>query len=125
MSEPPAGTGHLRLTVQNTLLGKPALGVRARVDDEPVTIRAGENLIALDAGRHKVEMSTLLVGGSGDASAEVDVPAHGQAALWYAPPFNRAIAGRLGDRPQRPAGTWFLLLVAAIIVLGMLYTLLA
>jgi hypothetical protein len=124
VTEPPAGQGVIRLTVQNTLLGKPALSVRAEVDGVPVRIEHGENLIPLEAGRHRIEISTLLVGGSGDVSAEVDVPAGGELALWYAPSFNQAISGRIGDRPQQPAGTWFVLLVAAILVLGMAYTLL-
>jgi hypothetical protein len=123
VTEPPAGPGVIRLTVQNTLLGKPALSVSAQVDGVPVRIVHGENLIPVDAGRHLIEISTVLVSGSGDVSAEVDVPAHGQADLWYAPPYFRAIAGRLGDRPQQAAGTWFIVLVAAIIVVGMTYTL--
>jgi hypothetical protein len=120
--EPPAGTGHLRLTVQPTLLGRAALGVRARVDGEPVSVKHGENVIPLPAGRRRVEASTLLTGGSGDVSIEVDVPAGGELALWYAPSFNQAIAGRIGHRPQRPAGTWFVVLVAVILVVGMAYT---
>jgi hypothetical protein len=120
--EPPAGTGHLRLTVQSTLLGRQALGVRARVDGVPVPVQHGENVIPVPAGTHRVEASTLLTGGSGDVSVEVDVPAGGEVALWYAPSFNQAIAGRIGDRPQRPAGTWFVVLVALILMVGMAYT---
>ncbi|GAB3249717.1 hypothetical protein [Nocardioides dilutus] len=120
--EPPAGTGHLRLTVQPTLLGRPGLGVTARVDGEPVRVQHGENVIPLAAGRHRVEASTFLTGGSGDVTIEVDVPAGGQVALWYAPSFVRAVSGRIGDRPQRPAGTWFVVLVALILVVGMAYT---
>jgi hypothetical protein len=120
--EPPAGTGHLRLTVQSTLVGRQALGVHARVDGVPVPVQHGENVIPVPAGTHRVEASTLLTGGSGDVSVEVDVPAGGEVALWYAPSFNQAIAGRIGDRPRRPAGTWFVVLVALILMVGMAYT---
>ena len=122
-NEPPAGIGHLRLIVQPTLLRRAALGVEARVDGVPVSVRRGDNVISLPSGRHRVEASTLLTGGSGDVSIEVDVPADGEIALWYAPSFNQAISGRIGDRPQRPAGAWFVVLVAVILVVGMAYTL--
>ena len=122
--EPPGGTGHLRLTVQSTLLGRPASGVRARVNGEPVPVQHGENLIPLPAGLHRLEASTFLTGGSGDVSIEVDVPAGGELALWYAPSFNQGISGRIGYRPQPPAGTWFVVLLAVILVVGLGYTLL-
>jgi hypothetical protein len=124
MDVPPTGTGHLRLTVQSTLLGKPAVSVRAEVDGEPVPVRHGENLIPLSAGRHRLAVSTLLVGGSRDVAAEVEVPRDGEVALWYAPPFHRGIGGRLGHLPQRAGGTWFVVLVVAIVVLGLAYPLL-
>jgi hypothetical protein len=121
--EPPVGSGRLRLTVQPTLLRRAALGVQARVDGVPVPVQHGENVIPLPAGVHRIAVSTLLTGGSGDVSIEVDVPAGGESALWYAPSFNQAISGRIGDRPQRPAGTWFVVLVAVILVVGVAYTL--
>ncbi len=123
-ASPAAGDGRLRLTVQSSLIGRPRFGVRARVDGEPVPVQHGSNVIALPAGRHQVEVFMVLVREYGNATAQVEVPAHGEAALWYAPPFEYYVSGRIGPEPQRAAGTWFFVLVAVFLVLGIAYTVL-
>ena len=60
-AQPPAGDGRLRLTIQNPLVGRTPFGVRVRVDGEPVRVERGENVIALAAGRHRVEAFTVFV----------------------------------------------------------------
>lgn len=120
-AQPPAGDGRLRLTVQSTLLGPAKLGVRARVDGEPVPVEHGENLITLPAGRHRVEAFLILAAAYGNAAIDVDVPAGGEVAAFYAPPFMYAIPGRIGLTPQQPAGSWWVYLVGAVLVLGLTY----
>lgn len=125
MSQPPAGTGHVRLTIRPTALAWGVGRTRpwARVDDEPVTVAWGENLLVLDAGRRRVEVYQLLIAEHAAASVEVEVPAGQEVALWYQAPYHWRSAGRMGTQPQRPSDAWFIYLVLAVLVLGTVYTL--
>ena len=116
--------GQITLTVQSSLVGRATFGVRARVDGQPFRVRHGDNVLPVAAGRHTVECSMVLAGEYGRAAIEVTVPVDGQAQVFYAPPFNYGIAGRIGTVPQRPAGTWWMVLLGAVLVLGLAYTLL-
>lgn len=115
--------GHLRLTVQSTLLGRLKYAPFCEIDGESVQIRNGENVILVHAGRHHVEAHVLWVGPYGRASADIEVPPGGEAVLWYAPAFYRFVEGRLGSEPQQPAGTWFVVLVVLVFAVGLLITL--
>jgi hypothetical protein len=124
LEQPPAGDGHIRLTVQSSLLGRSKLGVYARVDDEPVKVTYGENVIAAAAGRHRVEGYVVFAAEYGHASVDVEVPAGGEARAFYAPPFLHASPGRMGLTPQQPPGRWWVYLFCAILVLGLIWTML-
>lgn len=114
--------GHLRLTVQSTLLSPMKHDPSCEIDGESVPIRNGENLILVHAGRHHVEAHVLWTGPFGRASADVEVPPDGEAALWYAPSFYRFVEGRLGPAPQQAAGAWFIVLVFLVLAVGLLLT---
>jgi hypothetical protein len=126
VTAPPFGTGHLRLTITPSPLAWGAGRQRAwaRVDGEPVTVRHGDNVLPLDAGRHRVEVYQVWVAEHAAAEAEVDVPAGGEVSLQYAAPYHWRSAGRLGPPPQRPSDTWFIHLVAAVLICGLLWTVL-
>lgn len=121
--QPWGAVGHLRLTVQRTLLGRLRYSPSCEIDGESVRIHNGENAILVHAGRHHVEAHVLWVGPYGRASADIEVAPGGEADLWYAPAFYRFVEGRLGSAPQQPAGTWFVALVALVVVVGLLVTL--
>lgn len=124
-TQPPVGEGRIRLTVQSSLLGRSRFGVRCRVDGEPVTVEQhGVTLIPVDAGRHRIEVFKVFAGEYGKASAEVDVPAGGEAPAFYAPPIDVWGAGRIGTAPVQPSGTWFVVMVGLLLVVGLAYTLL-
>jgi len=121
-TQPPAGDGHIRLTVQGSLIGRSRFGVRCRVDGEPVTVaQHGETRLPVAAGRHRVEVFKVFTGEYGNATVDVDVPAHGEAPAYYAPPIDLWGAGRMGPVPQQPSGTWFLVTVGVLIALGVVW----
>ena len=121
--QPWGAVGHLRLTVQETLIGPMAHAPTCEIDGEPVQLQAGENVLLVHAGRHHVEARVLWRGPFGRAGAYVNIPPDGEASLWYAPSFYRFVEGRLGPEPQRAAGRGFLGLVLVVIAIGLLVTL--
>lgn len=120
---PPGATGLLRLTVQGTLLGRGRLtGPYLEIDGDPVPVAYGENPIKVHAGRHQVQATMSFGWPFGGASLDVHVPDGGALDLWYAPSFSYYVKGRLGTEPQKPAGSWYLALVALALVLGVIVT---
>ena len=120
---PPGATGLLRLTVQDSLLGRVKLsGPYVTIDGEPVLVASGENPIQVHAGRHQVQANMSFLWPFGSACLEVHVPEGGAADVWYAPSFNYYVNGRIGTEPQKPAGSWFLWLVALALVVGTVVT---
>ena len=117
---PPGATGLLRLTVQDTMLGRPSLtGPYLRIDGDPVPVAFGENPIKVHAGRHQVQASMSFGWPFGRASLDVHIPDGGELAVWYAPSFSYYVKGRLGTEPQKPAGSWYLVLVGLALVVGL------
>jgi hypothetical protein len=91
------------------------------VDGEPVTVAYGDNVLTLGAGRHHVEVYQVSAAEHALAATEVDVPAGDEVRLWYAAPYHWLSPGRLGTSPQKPSDTWFIVLVFATLVVGILY----
>lgn len=123
--EPPAGNGTLRLTIKPSPLSWGVGRSRpwARMDGEPATVAWGENVLHLEAGRHRVEVYQLFAGEHAAATAEVDVLPGQEARLAYTAPYHWRSPGRMGPVPPRPSDTWFLYLVAAVLVLTALWAL--
>ena len=120
---PPGATGLLRVTVQDTLLGRPRLtGPYLQIDGDPVPVAFGENEITVHAGRHDVRASMSFGWPFGAASLDVDVPDGGAVDVWYAPSFSYYVKGRIGTEPQQPAGSWFVVLVGLAVVVGLVVT---
>ena len=120
---PPGATGLLRLTVQDTLLGRGRLtGPYLRIDGEPVSVAFGENPITVHAGRHQVHAAMSFGWPFGRAIMDVQVPDGGALDMWYAPSFSYYVKGRLGTQPQKPAGSWYLLLVGIALAVGLVVT---
>jgi hypothetical protein len=120
---PPGATGLLRLTVQDTLLGRPRLtGPYLHIDGDPVPVAFGENNITVHAGRHHVRAAMSFGWPFGRASMDVHVPDGGALDLWYAPSFSFYVEGRLGTQPQKPPGSWYLLLVGIAVAAGLVVT---
>ncbi len=120
---PPGATGLLRLTVQGTLLGRGSLtGPYLRIDGDPVPVAFGENPITVHAGRHQVHLTMSFGWPFGSASLDVHVPDGGALDVWYAPSFSYYVKGRLGTQPQKPAGSWYLVLVGLALAVGLVVT---
>jgi hypothetical protein len=120
---PPGATGLLQLTVQGTLLGRGRLtGPYLQIDGESVPVAFGENPITVHAGRHHVRATMSFGWPFGGASLDVHIPDGGALNVWYAPSFSYYVKGRLGTEPQKPAGSWYLVLVGLALAVGLVVT---
>ena len=118
MSEPPTAT--LRLTLQEGMFGRSKRGPWVRVDDVPVPTNPGDNIVPVTAGHHTVSVvSAAQVAATTEAAFEV--APYETVHLWYAPPFARYSAGRIGPEPQPDESRRFLLLVGVVMAGGVVY----
>jgi hypothetical protein len=122
LNEPSAdepAPGCLRLVLQAPLWGPQRAWVR--IDGVPVPTTPRENLIPIAPGHHTIEIDDAM---RPVTSGTFEVLPGGTTNLWFAPGFSRFDLGGLGPEPQRTRGPRFLLLVAVIIVVGLLFELL-
>lgn len=113
-------TAQLRLTLQQGMVGRTKRGPWVRIDDVPVPTTPGVNVLPVTAGRHTVSIvSAAQIGAT--TVAEFDVAVGGTAELWYAAPFARYSAGRIGPEPQPDESRRFLGLVGVIMAAGVIY----
>ncbi|MEO6411486.1 MAG: hypothetical protein ABIO48_02765 [Pedococcus sp.] len=127
MTEPHAATtpaglpiGWLRLTVQDGLLARVKVAPEVWVDDIPIRVARGENLVTLPTGAHRVVAQSAFY--FGRAVTEVKVVQGQVTPLYYAPPLARQDVGRFGSGPVQPQGRLFLATVGVALVVGLLIT---
>ncbi len=118
----PAGLpiGWLRLTVQDGLLARVKMAPEVWVDDIPIRVARGENLVTLPTGVHRVVAQSAFY--FGRAVTEVEVVQGQVTPLYYAPPLARQDVGRFGSEPVQPQGRLFLAMVGVALVVGLLIT---
>ena len=113
-------TAQLRLTLQEGMLGRTKRGPWVRIDDVPVPTSPGVNVLPVTPGRHTVSIvSAHQIGAT--TVTEFDVADGGTAELWYAAPFARYSAGRIGPEPQPDESKRLLGLVGVIMAAGIVY----
>lgn len=114
--------GWLQLTVQQPMWGWRVRKPRVAVDGQIVPTAFGPNRIALPPGTHHVKITPpfRLI----KVEREVEVREGQVAELWYALPLARSHAGSIGLHPQPNHAARYLLLVGAIIVIGLIMTML-
>ena len=118
----PGPHGWLQLTVQQPLRGWRVSSPRVLIDGRVVAMTFGPNTIPLPPGTHHVQVTPpfRLI----KVECQVDVGEGLVSELWYSLPLARGHAGSIGPHPQPNHAARYLLLIGAIIVVGLIVTML-
>ena len=87
------------------------------IDQWPVPVRLGQNVIPIAPGRHFLQARTQYLFAYGAAQTEIEVAPGQQVELFYAQPMFTFLPGAIGRTPQRPPA--FGCLIAILVALGL------
>ena len=118
MSQQPAPTGWIRLTVQGNGFTANMISPKITLNGYPVPTHYGETVHPVPPGPWRVEASCQWWRQYGQAMLDVQV-AEGQTVdVFYAPPWHQFTRGRMGTTRQgRPGFGVFLLTMAAVLAI--------
>lgn len=114
-AQPP--TGWLRLTLQGSPMTSSLITPAVTINGWRVPSHYGENVIPVNAGPNRVEVSCQWLMKFGQATLDTQVPEGGQLLVYYAAPWHQFTRGAIGYQKQkRPGVAGFALLLTAILL---------